>query len=241
MSLLVRLMKSARRVRHDRPETLYDIFLRNDRGDLHKWHHYFDIYERFLAPFRGVSFKFLEIGLWRGGSLRMWREYFGTSAAIYGMDIEPSCTEFQKQGFRIFIGNQADKAFLREVKTELQTLDVVIDDGGHTATQQINTFEELYPITKQLYIVEDTHTSYWPKYLDAGSRSFLDFAKEKVDVLHEWHRSPQSFALHSIPPVKRPSAPTVSDFCAQTRAMHFYDSVVVFEKGDNKPRWHEVR
>ena len=241
MSLLARFIKSARPQPEESGGTLYDIFLRNTRGDIHKWHHYFDVYETFLAPYRGQPLKFLEIGLWRGGSLKMWREYFGPAAAIAGMDVEPACAEHEQHGFRIFIGDQADREFLRTLKAQLGELDVVIDDGGHTTLQQINTFEELYPITNQLYIVEDTHTSYWPKFLDDGPRSFIDFAKDKVDVLHEWHRSPQSFSLHSIPPAQRSAEPSVSYFCAHTRAIHFYDSMVVFEKGKNSPRWHEVR
>ena len=221
--------------------TLYDIFQRNDRGDIHKWHHYFGVYERFLMPLRGRPLTLLEIGVNRGGSLRMWREYFGASARIFGMDVNPACAAFASEGVRIFIGDQADRDFLRRVKTEIGELDVVIDDGGHKTSQQINSFEELYPVTRQLYLVEDTHSSYWEDFLDMGSLSFVEYAKQKVDALHEWHRNRASFEAHAVPPSARSRETAVSEFCATTLGVHFYDSMVVFEKSENPPRWHERR
>jgi len=239
MSLFARLLGSLHRA-PDR-ETLYEIFQRNTGKDLHKWHHYFDVYERFLSPLRAKPVTLLEIGMWRGGSLRMWRDYFGSAARIYGMDVDPGCVAYAPDGVRVFIGDQADRGFLRSVKEELGEIDVVIDDGGHTMAQQITTFEELYPVTKQLFLVEDTHTSFWPRYLDMGPVTFVDFAKGKVDALYEWHRDPESFKRHGIPPGERESPDAVSEFCATTRGMHFYDSMVVFEKGENPPRWYETR
>jgi hypothetical protein len=241
MSIFLGLMKGLRRKRTEAQETLYEIYLRNRGQDLHKWHHYFEVYEQFLAPYRGQRFTLLEIGLWRGGSLRMWRKYFGPSATIVGMDIDPACSAHERDGFRIFIGDQANAGFLAKVKDEVGRFDIVIDDGGHTMSQQIASFEALYPVTKRLYIVEDTHTSYWPKFRDMGSVSFLDYAREKVDALHEWHHSPESFFYHGTKPDERRDALPVSEFCRSTRAIHFYDSLVVVEKGDNPPRWHEVK
>src|SRR5688500_2137829 len=131
MSLLQRLFGSVRG-RHPAPKAaLYDIFLRNRRKDLAKWHHYFDIYERHLAPYRGRAVTVVEIGLWRGGSLRMWREYFGTTARICGIDVDPATAAYEREGYDIFVGDQADRTFLKKVKDELGTIDIVIDDGGH--------------------------------------------------------------------------------------------------------------
>ena len=154
MSLLFRVLGGLRRKGAAPQATVYEIFLRNRRQDIHKWHHYFDIYERFLAPYRGQPVTVLEIGLWRGGSLRMWREYFGSSASICGVDVDASSAAYAREGFSIFIGDQADRQFLGKVRDELGKIDVVIDDGGHTMTQQVNSFEELYPVTTRLYMVE---------------------------------------------------------------------------------------
>jgi hypothetical protein len=223
-----------------RAKSLYEIFLSNSKRDIDKWHHYFEIYERFLAPHRDRPISLLEIGVYRGGSLRMWRRYFGEAARIYGLDIDPRCAEHAKHGARVFIGDQADRRFLQQLKTEVGALDFVIDDGGHTASQQITAFEELYPVTRHAYIVEDTHTSYWPRYMDMGVTTFLSFARSKVDDLHGWHRDPASLDFHLIPPSERPATP-VSEFCRTTLGVHFFDSMVVFEKGENPPRWQETR
>ena len=240
MSILVRLLRSIGR-RRTPPPTLHEIFQRNRRGDIHRWHHYFEVYERFLSPLRERPLTLLEIGVNRGGSLRMWRDYFGPSARIFGMDVNRKCAAFEKDGVRIFIGDQADRDFLRQVKAEVGELDVVIDDGGHKMLQQINSFEELYPATRLLYLVEDTHSSYWKDFLDMGSMTFIEYAKQKVDALHEWHRHRGSFELYAQPPSGRGRELPVSEFCATTLGVHFYDSMVVFEKSENPPRWHETR
>ena len=196
VSILARLLGSIGR-RRTPPPTLHEIFQRNHVGTSTEWHHYFDSLRALpvAAPRRPLTL--LEIGVNRGGSLRMWRDYFGPSARIYGMDVNPACAAFEKDGVRIFIGDQADRDFLRQVKADIGELDVVIDDGGHKMSQQINSFEELYPATRQLYLVEDTHSSYWKRFLDMGSMTFIEYAKQKVDALHEWHRHRGSFELHA--------------------------------------------
>ena len=241
MRFLARLLQSVRAPKPLARESLYDIFLRNTRRDIHKWYHYFDVYERFLSPLRGQPLRMLEVGVYKGGSLRMWSEYFGPSATLYGMDIEPGAAGRAPPNVRVFIGDQADRGFLRSVVDELGELDVVLDDGGHKMSQQIATFEELYPITKKLFIVEDTHTCYWDPYKDLGPFTFLDYARAKVDVLHEWHHVLASFAKNQLPPAERTEPDNVSEFCRTTRGIYFCDTMVVFEKGANAPRWLELR
>lgn len=60
---------------------LHKYFLNNSHKRLHKWIHYFDIYERHLARFRGTSPTMIEIGV-MGGSLAMWKEYLGPESRI---------------------------------------------------------------------------------------------------------------------------------------------------------------
>ena len=251
MGLTGRLLRSLRRTDNTttskqdasapRP-TLQDIFLRNTRGDIHKWHHYFPIYERFLAPLRDEPVTLLEIGTGAGGSLRMWREYFGPSARIYGAELDPRHASYAPPDMRVFVGDQGNPEFLRSIKEEIGEIDIVIDDGGHMMAQQIITFEQLYPVTRRLFLVEDTHTSYWPRFFDMGETTFVEFAKSKVDALYEWHRDMETSARrHGVPPADRSDRDEVSEFCAMTLGVYFFDSIVVFEKGRNEPRWHERR
>ena len=87
----------------------------------------------------------LEIGVFSGGSLRMWREYFGAKALVYGVDIESACCIYKNEFTRIFIGDQGDRQFWRMFKAKVPQIDVVIDDGSHIPSDQITTFKELFP------------------------------------------------------------------------------------------------
>lgn len=200
---------------------LEKYFRKNKKRLIHKWMHYFDIYDRHFARFRGKRVVVLEFGVFHGGSLEMWRHYFGRKAMIYGVDIDPRCKEYEGRRMKIFIGDQEDREFLRSIVAETGPIDVVIEDGGHKMGQQIATFEEIYPNVKEdgVFLIEDLHTSYRENYGGGYRRpgTFLEYAKDLVDQLHAWHS-------------KEPSL-EVNEFTRTTRAMHVYDSIIVFEKG----------
>jgi len=59
-----------------------------DNRLIHKWMHYFDVYHRHFERFRGQPIVLVEFGVSQGGSLQMWRDYFGDQATIYGVDID---------------------------------------------------------------------------------------------------------------------------------------------------------
>lgn len=203
-----------------RDNPLAQYFLRNPGRELHKWHHYFEIYHRHLARFRGQSPVILEIGVSQGGSLQMWREYFGAGARIVGIDVDPRCRQFEDESTAILIGDQADPAFLADVRRRLPRIDVLIDDGGHAMEPQIITFGELYPHLQPngVYICEDVHSSYLPAW-EGGLRrpgTFIEFCKALVDGLHAWYHLPAGSEMDA--------------FSLGTYAIAFYDSVVVIEK-----------
>lgn len=200
---------------------LTDYFRRNEGRRIHKWMHYFDIYHRHFERFRGKPVVVLEFGVSHGGSLQMWRDYFGRKARIYGVDINPRCAELAGRGTRVLIGDQEDREFLRSVMVETGPVDVVIEDGGHTMGQQIATFEEVYPHMKKngVFLIEDLHTSYWKRYGGGYRRegTFMEYAKGLVDQLNAWHSREPDFEVDA--------------FTRSTRSMHFYDSIIVFERG----------
>ena len=72
-----------------------------------------------------------------GGSLFMWRDFFGDKARIIGIDFNPNAKKWASAGFEIFIGNQSDEKFWSEFNNTVGPIDVVLDDGGHTYKQQI--------------------------------------------------------------------------------------------------------
>src|SRR5690606_7193808 len=73
---------------------LLRIYAGNTGAVVHKWHHYIPIYDRYFARFRNTPVRFLEIGVSKGGSLQMWRQYLGPEARICGIDINPDCARF---------------------------------------------------------------------------------------------------------------------------------------------------
>jgi len=209
----------------DRDESinpLIDYLQRNPEGRIiHRWVHYFDIYHRHFARFRGEPITIVEIGIFNGGSLPMWKEYFGPASTIVGVDINPGCERFAEPGVEIVIGDQGDRSFLTSLAQRYSDIAILIDDGGHQMHQQVATFEELYPRMRAdgVYLCEDTHTSYMAEFGGAfrDPNTFIELMKSLVDRLHAFH-SP-------TPDVLRPD-----DFTLSTDSMHFYDSVVVIEK-----------
>jgi hypothetical protein len=208
-------------------------FASNTGRVIHKWHHYFDIYDRHFSRFRGRPITVVEIGVYKGGSLQMWKQYFGPHAHIVGIDIDPSCISFTEEQIEIVIGNQEDRGFLRSLRERLPAIDILIDDGGHTMKQQIVTFEELFPhvASEGVYLCEDLHTSYWKEYGGGYRRagSFIEYSKHFIDRLNAWHARRVGW------PFGRKLE--VSDFTKSVDSLHFYDSVLVIEK---RPRTKPV-
>lgn len=147
---------------------------------------YFAIYEHLFEPFRGKAITFVEIGVLNGGSLFMWRSYFGNEARIIGVDLNPEAKKWEADGFEIHIGNQANPQFWAELFPKIGKVDVLLDDGGHTFEQQIVTTEAALPWIKDggLLVVEDTHTSYMSSFGGPSSRSFVSYVKNLVDGVH---------------------------------------------------------
>ena len=125
-----------------------EIFENHQGNLLHKWDHYFEIYDAHFKDYIGKEVVIMEIGVSQGGSIDLWKKFFGDKLRYYGLDINPKCKQFESENVTIFIGSQEDKAFLAKVKNEIPDLDILIDDGGHTMKQQIVTFESLFPKIK---------------------------------------------------------------------------------------------
>jgi hypothetical protein len=111
---------------------MHRAFYSNSDLVVNKWRHYLEIYDRHLSKFRNKKVRLLEIGVSGGGSLQLWRNYFGSNAVIFGVDINPACAKFDGASGSVRIGSQADTAFLKLVVEEMQGVDIIIDDGSHT-------------------------------------------------------------------------------------------------------------
>ena len=233
--------------------TLSEIFLGNAFRECHKWSHYLSVYEKHLSVYRGKAPVVLEIGVREGGSLGLWREYFGPEATIIGIDIKQSCEILSRDGFEIYIGDQSDLAFLEMVLDRHSAIDVVIDDGSHVATDMIKSFEFLYPRIKKkaVYIVEDivpsiakANASDSPSFLDYASRLLLQinlgFAegsmvqKANQYVADAVAESGKNRSIVSI--ASSAGLGSATEFTASTESISFYPNMVVFEKTPQSAR-----
>ena len=210
---------------------LFDIFAADT--NVHKWHHYFDIYSKHFGPYRDRPIKMLEIGVYRGGSLRMWKDYFHPDSTIVGIDIDKTCKDHEIADRNVFvrIGSQADPRFLAEVNEEFGPFDIILDDGSHKTHHQNISFGALFrPALKDggCYMVEDVHTNYWLKHIDSED-TFIDLSKQMVDMLHEPYldRKETHFRHGHSEAVKQLQ---LSYLAANLAGIAFYDSIVVFDK-----------
>ncbi|MFY9512156.1 MAG: class I SAM-dependent methyltransferase [Rubrivivax sp.] len=207
-----------------------------DRGTgqrSHKWRHYFEIYDRHFEAYRGQACVYLELGVERGGSLDIMREYLGAAARIVGVDIDPACQQLEQLGHEIHIGSQSDAPFLEALGVRLGALDIVLDDGGHTPDQQITSFYALFPRLRDggVYVVESMHANLWASHQTSRyGITFFDLAKALADKPTYRHMDPQSFNVFGRPGSAL-AAGSGNFATEQIRAVHFYDSVIVIEKG----------
>lgn len=106
-----------------------------------------------------------------GGSIRAWKDYF-PNAKIYGIDVADDC-KIEEERLETFIfssleKNQADQHF------EDETIDIIIDDGLHTAIGQLATFRNFFSKVKAggIYIIEDINGA------GCGENVFYDYRSQ---------------------------------------------------------------
>jgi hypothetical protein len=198
---------------------LLKIFSENSGPLVHKWHHYIPIYSRYFSRFRATKVRFLEIGVSKGGSLTMWRKYFGEDAIIFGIDIDPDCAQYDNISGNVRIGSQVDENFLKSVIEEMGGVDIILDDGSHHMNHIPKTLNVLYPFLSEngVYMIEDLHTAYWPRYGGGyhSKKNFFHMTRGLIDDMHHWYHG------------KNIKFPKISKECA---AIHIHDSIVVLEK-----------
>jgi hypothetical protein len=146
---------------------------------------YFSAYAELFSHLRNSDSVFIETGVLGGGSLHMWRNWFGPKARIIGIDLNPEALKWKEQGFEIFIGDQGDPNFWQKILKSIGQYDALLDDGGHQSFQQIVTLIESirYASDKCIIAIEDTHTSFMNDFKSHGNHTFLNYAKSSTDFL----------------------------------------------------------
>ena len=201
--------------------TPFGPLLRNWNGpNLGKWKHYFEVYERHFSRFRHTPVVLLEIGLKNGGSLALWRRYFGSSARIFGADIYDRSVAFERNERygspeRIIIGDQGDPRFWAEVRNAVpgQRLDIIIDDGSHIPAHMAISLQNAMQLLRPggVYLCEDVHGSSY------------SFVPHVFSMLYDQREKP-TLNTHS------PKSRAANSLQAAVFAVSFYPYLVVVEK-----------
>jgi cephalosporin hydroxylase len=140
---------------------------RTDKGPSD--HNYVEVYERFIFQWKNDAIKILEIGIEKGGSLLMWRDYF-PKATIYGIDIDDKAA-MDNARVTTIMGDQSKRSDLqRAIDISGGDIDILVDDGGHTMEQQQVSLGFLFKHVRPggYYILEDVHTSITAVWKDYG-------------------------------------------------------------------------
>ena len=194
---------------------IYESYKRSPYRSI-KHSSYFQVYAELLDRYRDKEITFVEIGVLNGGSLFMWRDYFGPKVRIIGIDFNPMARRWENDGFEIFIGSQSDPLFWKGVFSIIGDVDIILDDGGHTYEQQIVTAHECIPRIRDggLLIVEDTHTSYFKGFGYPSKYSFIEWTKRLIDNINS-----------RFPAVKVCNLPYKNSIFS----ISFYESIVCFK------------
>jgi hypothetical protein len=150
--------------------------MRNQQLDLSRYgtdkitHGYLEMYDSIFAPWIDREIRFLEIGIHKGGSLQLWRDYF-PRATIIGIDRKLPKQFVPGERIHVFEGNQADRTFLSDVANTIAPdgFDIIIDDASHIGEKVKRTFWHLFDHHLKsggLYAIEDWGTGYLDDFPD---------------------------------------------------------------------------
>jgi cephalosporin hydroxylase len=197
---------------------LIELFENHDGRECGKWSHYFDIYERYLQSYVGKEVFILELGVCQGGSLQLWKKYFGDKAKVVGVDIDPRA-KYEEDQIEVEIGDLRDPKFLMYLIDKHGAPDIIIDDASHETQQVLWAMGFFMTKLKEdgVYIIEDVHTHYRPEY-NGGCKNPYNIINALSQMTHDVN----------VNHIEEPFNTGLGDI----RSISYYDSLVIIEKGN---------
>jgi len=204
-------------------------------GGGHKKYSYFRLYDRLFSDYVGRRPKVLEIGVYKGASIRTWRGFFGEGSRVVGIDVNPDCAQYEdvEQDIHVRIGSQADTGFLQSVNEELGPFDIILDDGSHLTHHVIATFNHafLHCLAEGgIYFIEDLNTSYWTKYR-TSKYSAMDMVLSLCEMTHQFYFD-HAYENYSRENQREFSSPAVCTWIDEVRV---FDSAAAIYKNRCQP------
>jgi cephalosporin hydroxylase len=188
-------------------ESLDVIFNKYDTDKNTYFHNYTRQYDSLLEKFRDKPIKYLEIGVFNGGSIKAFRETFSNATCILGLDIDNRCKQYEDNKNNIFveIGDATDANFINKIINKYGSFDIILDDGSHINKHVIESFELLFPLLNDngLYIVEDTICYKSNSHLVRTYNNHLEYFFKYTQYLNQWrHDSTEGLKDNCIDPFK---------------------------------------
>lgn len=178
-----------------------------------------------MGRFRDRYVTIFKIGTAEGGSLQLWKRYLGPRASIIAIDIDPACRQVEEEQISVRIGSQADAGFIQRLVQEFVPPDIVLDDGSHHQDHTLALFDALSPhVAKNgVHMIEDVHTAYWAPFGGGLRRAgtIIERARAAVDEINA------AYTAGELP---------ATPLGERTTSISFYDSAIVFEVGERRPR-----
>jgi len=203
---------------------IYNIW-KNTKYYSVKHGNYFDIYQKIFSKYINKKITFVEIGILAGGSLFMWREFFGKDARIIGIDINPNANKWKKEGFEIYIGDAGSKEFWKDFFNEVGNVDIVLDDGSHLYPDQIVTASECIPHINNdgKMVTEDVHSSYQKRYGYPSKFNFINFSRLLIDQIN-----------YRFPDLEKKERNATLHLRKKIYSITFYESIISFNINEEK-------
>jgi hypothetical protein len=164
---------------------LHYLFKRSPRQSV-KLSSYFDSYSSLFQSYINKPITFVEVGIYGGGSLYIWKKFFHPKSRIIGIDLNPESKKYEKYGYEIHIGDQENPSFWKKFYKKVGKVDIILDDGGHTDAQQTQTLiSSIKNINKDgKIVIEDTHASYLTEFGNPSKTSFVNYSKKIIDIIN---------------------------------------------------------
>lgn len=200
-------------------------------------HDYTSIYSLYFAPIREKKLNLLEIGIYKGASVKFWENYF-PNADLNFIDLNFETILYFSNRSHYYRANQENASDLIDVMKKIgKKMDIIIDDGGHKMNQQITSFITLWSYLKSggLYIIEDLHTSYWQSHGGEGTKEVplakdgtcMQFLKDLIDdVNFVGARTSKASHKNNLSHIEKELNP----YRKEILGMHFYGSLCVIIK-----------
>ena len=194
-------------------------------------HNFTEIYSGYFDRLRLEVRKVVEFGIDSGASIRMWAEYF-PNAVIHGVDIDPKTLLPESERICCHLVDQGDLKCMEQLRDQIGLdIDIVIDDGGHTMSQQLTTFAVFFPALRQrgIYVVEDLHTSYWDEFGGGYKKegTMIELLKDMVDRVNLYGKSRFADPIKAIDEIARSNPHPLTFIEKNLLSMHFYKSIAV--------------